>query len=146
MAKQPQRRDEEEDEAPDYDDVYNVPVTQLDRPKPPPTGTYKGMNRGLPEEMTSPKKLTRFAQYTIQLLEPAKDDRGRNKDVDADELEAYLTRATGESMNLSDKTLRLAMWRTRDSGHRHVEFLKKLGIDVYNEDGSERTLPEMIAE
>jgi hypothetical protein len=145
MAKQPLRRDEE-DEAPDYDDVYNIPVTQLDRPKPVPTGTYLGMVKGLPEEMTSPKKGTRFAQYTIQLMEPAQNDRGQNKDVDPAALQEYLIRASGETMNLSDKTLRLPMWRTRDSGHRHVDFLKKLGISEFNEDGSERLLPDMIAE
>ncbi len=146
MAKQPVQVEEEVDDRPDFDDVYNVPVTQLDKPKPIPTGTYLGMIKGLPEEMTSPKKGTKYAQYTVQLLEPAQNDRGHNRDVDQDALDEALTRASGEKMNLTDKTLRLPMWRTKDSGHRHVDFLKKLGIDEYNEDGSERVLPEMIAE
>jgi hypothetical protein len=139
-------RQDDEGERPDFDDVYNVPVTQLDRPKPQPVGTYLGEIVGLPEEMTSPKKGTRYAQYTVRPIEPAMNDRGNFKDVDPTALEEYLTRASGEKMQLSDRTLRLPMWRTKDSGHRHVEFLKKLGISEYNDDGTERVLPEMIAE
>jgi hypothetical protein len=147
MAKQPVKVDEDEDDdRPQFDDVYNVPVTQLQRRKPVPSGTYMGQTTGLPEEMTSPKKGTRYAQYTVRLLEPARNDRGHNRDVDQDALDEALTRANGEKINLSDVTLRLPMWRTMDSGHRHVEFLKKLGIEEFNEDGSERTLPDMIAE
>ena len=146
MAKQPVREEEEDEDRPTFDDVYNIPVTQLQRQKPIPTGTYLGMIKGLPEEMTSPKRGTRYAQYTVQLLEPAQNDRGQNRDVDATELEEALTRPSGEKIALSDRTLRLPMWRTQDAGHRHVEFLKKLGIEEYNEDGSERVLPDMIAE
>jgi len=134
------------DQEPDYDDVYNVPVSQLTKRKPVPSGTYLGMVVGLPEELQSPKKGTKFAQYTIQLLDTAKNDRGINRDVDPDALDEALTRGDGEKQRLSDITLRLRMWRTKDSGHRHVDFLKRLGIAEENDDGSERVLPEMISE
>jgi hypothetical protein len=148
MAKQPVKQEvyDDEDERPDYDDVYNIPVSQLTKQKPIPTGTYLGQVRGLPEELTSPVKGTKFAQYTIQLLEPAQNDRGNNKDVDPKALEEALTRPNGDVIPLTEKSLRLRMWRTQDSGHRHVDFLEKLGIPTENDDGSERTLPDMIAE
>ena len=139
-------RDDDDDDRPDFDDVYNVPVTELDRPKPAPGGTYLGEIVGLPEELASPQRGTKFAQYTIRLIEPARNDRGHNKDVDQEALDNWLTRSNGEKVLLSDRTLRLRMWRTRDAAHRHVEFLKKLGIMEYNEDETVRTLPDMIAE
>ena len=126
----------DDDDKPNFDDVYNVPVTQLTRRKPPPPGTYLGQTTGLPEELTSPNKGTKFAQYTVRLLEPAQNDRGHNRDVDANALDEALTRPNGEKVSLSEITLRLAMWRTQDAAPRHVDFLKKLGIDEYNEDGS----------
>jgi len=147
MALKPQQVQlpDDEDDRPDYDDVYNVPVSQLTRPKPIPQGTYYGQTVGLPEELASPQRGTRYAQYTIRLIEPAQNDRGNNKDVDADELDAALTRGSGK-ISLHDVTLRLRMWRTPDAAHRHVDFLRRLGIEDTNEDGSERVLPEMIAE
>jgi hypothetical protein len=141
MAKQPQRIEEEDEDRPDFEDVYNIPVTQLQRQPPIPQGWYLGMLEGLPEELTSPVRGTPFAQYKVRLMDVAKDDRGKPRDVNMDELAAAL----GEKQ-LTDRTLRLRQWRTKDSGVWHKEFLMKLGISEFNEDGSERVLPEMIAE
>ena len=141
-----QRDDDDDNDRPDFDDVYNIPVSQLGRPKPCPPGTYRGEVVGLPEEVTMGQRGTPAARYTIRLLEPATNDRGQYKDVDAEALEKWLTRADGEKASIMDRTLRLLMWRTKDSGYRHVDFLKKLGIPEENEDGSDRVLPDMIAE
>jgi hypothetical protein len=137
---------DDDDDRPDFDDVYDIPVNQVERPSPCPVGTYRGEIVGLPEEVILGQRGTPAARYTVRLLEPATNDRGHYKDVDPEALEKWLTRADGEKASIMDRTLRLLMWKTKDSLYRHVDFLKKLGIEDLEEDGSPRSTRDMIAE
>ncbi|MDE2105564.1 MAG: hypothetical protein KGL39_50525 [Patescibacteria group bacterium] len=101
-----------------FADILDMPATEIERPKPIPTGTYIAMVQGMPRFDKSAKKQTPFYEFTLKLLE-AQDD------VDADALSAM--------GGIADKTMRLTFYITEASVWRLKEFLETLGIDL---DGS----------
>src|SRR5215471_6233271 len=89
--------------ATNFADILDIPSTDVSRPKPLPQGTYLCMVKGNYREDKSTKKGTEFSEYTLQILQ-AMDD------VDEDALAEALTQDSGNSLKLTDKTLRVTMW------------------------------------
>lgn len=117
-------------------DILDMPSSSIERPKPPPRGTYVSQVVGQFREDKSTKKGTRYHEYTLQLIKPATNGQDEPLDVDMEELEKALTRANGEVTKLSSRTLRHTLYITPDALWRYKEFLDHLGIPQ-EEDGEE---------
>jgi hypothetical protein len=117
-------------------DILDMPSSSIERPKPPPQGTYVGQVVGQFREDKSTKKATRYHEYTLKLIKPATNGEDEALDVDMDALEAFLTSASGEVKELSSRTLRHTLYITPDAMWRYKEFLDHLGIPE-EEDGEE---------
>ena len=119
-------------------DILDMPSSEIERPKPPPQGTYVAQVIGQFREDKSTKKGTRYHEYTVGLVKPAVNGEDEPLDVDMDALEACLTKPSGEVTQLSSKTIRHTIYITPDSLWRYKMFLDHLGIPQ-EEDGEELT-------
>lgn len=110
-------------ETPNFQDILDRQSTEIDRPKPLPVGSYTAMIQGLPRHDKSQKKGTPFVEFTLKIL-------SAGDDVDEDDLNSALTKASGEVVPLMDKTMRLTFYITEDSVYRLKDFLAHCGIDL----------------
>jgi hypothetical protein len=108
--------------------------SEVERPKPLPVGTYRAIVAGAPRFDKSTKKGTDFVEFTMKFIS-AEDD------VDQEDLNQALTKPSGETIPLNQKTSRLTYYLTEDAAWRLKEFLKHCG--VYDED---KSLRQMIAD
>lgn len=103
-------------------DILDKPATEIDRPKPLPSGHYLWLTVGLPRYDKSKEKQTPFYEFTLKCLQ-ALDD------VDEEALQEWSTKADGTVKNLNDFTTKHTFYITEDSVYRLQDFLEHLGID-----------------
>ena len=107
---------------PNFASILGEAPSEVDRPKPIPTGTYLCRVQGS-RLTTSPQKGTPFVQFTLKPIS-AEDD------VDEEDL--------AEMGGLDNKTLRLTFYLTEDAVYRLDEFHEHCGIDL-SEESSRRS-------
>lgn len=107
--------------------------SEIERPKPLPVGTYRAIVVGAPRFDKSTKKGTDYVEFTLKFTS-AEDD------VDEDDLAHALTKPSGQTIPLAEKTNRVTFYLTEDATWRLKDFLKHCG--VYDESQS---LRQMIA-
>jgi len=99
----------------DFQDILNKPLTDIDRPKPYPVGTYTALVEGLPKFEKVGENQTNCVDFTLRFL-------SAGEDVD----QAALQEAGG----INGKTIRHRVFLTEDSAWRAKKFLADdLGIE-----------------
>src|SRR5262249_22764520 len=111
--------------APQLSSILDRQGTEVERPRPLPFRTYRTIVTGAPRFDKSKNKGTVFVEFTLKFL-PAEED------VDADDLAHALTKPSGESVPLQEKSNRLTFYLTEDAAYRLKDFLKHCG--VYDDD------------
>jgi hypothetical protein len=109
--------------APALSSILDRQAGDAERPKPLPVGTYRAIVFGAPRFDKSTKKGTDYVEFTLK-LQSAEDD------VDQEDLQAALTKKTGETVPLNQKTNRLTFYLTEDAVYRLDEFFKHCGLDI----------------
>lgn len=117
--------------------VLDKPSTDVGRPKPMPVGTYIGMITQLPKIDKSTKKGTEYSEYIIKFL-------SHQDDVDEDDLVTALTKASGEKVNLTEKTTKITFYHTEDSLWRLKQFFEHLDIPEEDDDGETLTMRQRM--
>lgn len=108
----------------DFNTLLSTPTDNIEKPKPLPNGTYRGVIFGAPAFREAGANQTPQVEFTVR---PTGSD-----DVDPAEL---------AGINLSEKVLRASFWLSKDAQYRLVDFAKSCGIGV-----SGRTLSEVISD
>lgn len=107
---------------PNYASLLDAPASLDDRPKTQPQGSYLCIIKGLARYDKSSKKQTDFAEFTAQVLQAGPD-------VDEDDLAAWLTKADGSQVPITDKTIKLTYYLTENSIFMLNDFLDHCGTD-----------------
>lgn len=103
--------------------ILDKPVSEIERPKALPIGTYLCIIRGLPRYDKSAKKQTPFVEFTAA-FQQAMDD------VDKDDLKVALTSGDGSNIALNSKEIKLTYYDTDDAGWRLKKFIEDIGFDL----------------
>ena len=98
-----------------FESILDTPATEVERPKPLPSGTYDAIVKGLPEYGESSQKKTPFCRFTLAM-------QAAGEDVDAEELESI--------GGLEGKSLKSTYYTTPDALFRLTDFLEHCGIDL----------------
>lgn len=117
-----------------FEDILSKPATQIDRPKPLPTGSYVWSVQGMPRSDKSKDKQTPFYEFTVKCMS-ALDD------VDEDALKEWATKADGTMRPLNEFTQKITFYITEGSLYRLQDFLEHCGID-----GEDKTTAQGIDE
>lgn len=96
-----------------FEDILNTPMSDVEKPKPRPVGTYVGVVTKAPEIKKIGQKETLAAIFEIKLLQPGAD-------VAIDQLQ--------EAGGIGERTVRLTQFLTADALWRLKSFLEALGI------------------
>lgn len=104
--------------SPNFGQILDKPSTEIERPKPLPSGTYTCVVKGMPRYDKSSKKQTEFAEFILQPL-------AASEDVDEEALK--------EMGGFSDKTIRATYYLTEDAIWRLKKFCDD--CQVPEEDG-----------
>lgn len=107
---------------PQLSSILDRQYGDAERPKPMPVGTYRMMVTGAPRFDKSKNKGTEFVEFTLKYI-------SAEEDVDEDDLREALTKSTGETVPIQEKTNRLTFYLTEDAVYRLDDFLRHLGID-----------------
>jgi hypothetical protein len=99
----------------DFEKILSKPMSEVERPKPVPVGTYLVGVIGLPEYGESERKKTPRARYTLEILEP-------QQDVDPVAVE--------ERGGVVGSTIRHDVWLTDNNMWRAREFVENCGISI----------------
>ena len=118
-----------------FGSILDKPATDVERPKPLPTGTYHCVVDGQPRMDKTTKKGTEFVEFSLKPMS-ALDD------VNQDELNASLTSGDGSVKPLSDKRIRATFYLTEDSLYRLKDFLVR---DLQIEQGKKK-IGQLISE
>lgn len=110
MAKQAQ--------AQSFSSILDRAPSEIEKPKPAPTGSYVTILVGQPRADKSAKKQTEFREFTHKFL-------SAGEDVDADELKAWLG-----DRKLSDITMKNTYYLTEGAAWRLKEFVEHCGLDI----------------
>lgn len=105
-----------------FESILDQRADEVERPKPLPAGTYDVLVKGMPEHGQSSKQKTPFVRFTYVL-------QAAGEDVDEADLAELLTNARGETVALSERSIRDTYYttprrtlpphrRTRSHGHR----------------------------
>lgn len=108
--------------SPNYASLLDKPASLDDRPKTQPQGSYLTIIKGLPRYDKSSKKQTDFVEFTGQILQAGPD-------VDEDDLAAWLTKADGTVVPITDKTIKLTYYITDGAIFMLNDFLDHCGTD-----------------
>lgn len=108
-----------------FESILDQRADEVERPKPLPAGTYDVLVKGMPEHGKSSKQQTPFVRFTYALV-------AAGDDVDADELAELLTNAKGETVAISERSIRDTYYTTPDALFRLIDTLKNMGIDLDN--------------
>jgi hypothetical protein len=119
--------------APQLSSILDRAGTEIERPRPLPPGTYRAIVTGAPRFDKSTKKGTDYVEFTVKFI-------AAEEDVDEDDLAHALTKPSGDTVPLTEKTTRITFYLTEDAAWRLKDFLKHCG--VYDESQS---LRQMIA-
>lgn len=106
-----------------FGSILDRAPSEIEKPKPLPTGSYVTQLVGQPRIDKSAKKQTEFREFTHKLL-------AASEDVDEDELEAYLTKHDGTKLKLTDITVKNTYYITEGSLYRLKDFCEHCGIDL----------------
>lgn len=106
--------------------ILDRPVSEIEKPKPYPAGTYRCTVQGLPRYDKSAKKQTEFVEFTLQPTS-AKDD--------VDE------KALAEMGGLN-KPIKATYYLTEDAAWRLQKFLGDLGFDIETDEATPRQMIE----
>lgn len=117
--------------------VLDKPSSEVGRPKPLPVGSYIGVVQGLPKIDKSTKKQTEYSEYSVKLLQAGED-------VDKEDLDTALTKASGEKINLTDKAVKITYYHTDDSLWRLKQFFEHLDIPEEDDDGEALTMRQRM--
>lgn len=107
---------------PNFASLLDKPASLDDRPKTQPQGSYLTIIKGLPRYDKSSKKQTDFVEFTAQCLQAGPD-------VAEDDLAAWLTKADGTVVPITDKTIKLTYYLTEGSIFMLNDFLDHCGTD-----------------
>jgi hypothetical protein len=118
-----------------FGSILDKPSTDVERPKPLPTGTYQCVVDGQPRMDKSSKKGTEFVEFSLKPM-AALDD------VNEDDLNASLTSGDGSVKPLSDKRIRATYYLTEDALWRLKKFLVS---DLQIEEGKKK-IRQMVGE
>jgi hypothetical protein len=102
-------------DAPNFQSILDEAPSEVDRPKPLPTGTYLTTVQGPVVYDKSSRKQTPYVQFTLRVI-------GAMDDVDAEEL--------NEMGGFEGKTIRATFYTTEDAIYRLDEFHEHCGIDL----------------
>ena len=113
----------------DFQDILNKPVSDIERPKPYPVGSYVALVEGLPKFEKVGENQTNCADFTMRFI-------SANEDVDKLALQ--------EAGGINGKSIRHRVFLTEDSLWRAKKFLvDDLQID---DEGGRKTLTQLINE
>lgn len=118
----------------EFASILDRPPSEVERPKPLPSGSYKCIITERPRFDKSSKKQTEFVEFALHPLEAGED-------VDEDELNKVLTKGDGSVGLLKDKSIRATFYLTEDAMWRLKKFLVD---DLLIEEGD--SFREMIDE
>jgi len=113
--------------APDFTSILNKSVSDVEKPKPLPVGTYLCMVNGNAEFTKIGQKETPAAIFQLKPLQP-QDDVDREALADVGEW--------------SNRAIRHTMFLSEDALYRLKEFLGHLGFDT----GGHETLSQLLAQ
>jgi hypothetical protein len=99
-----------------FGSILDKPSSEIERPKPLPTGTYQCIVDGQPRMDKSSKKGTEFVEFSLRPM-------GALDDVNEKDLIAALTSGDGSVKALSDKRIRATYYLTEDALWRLKKFL-----------------------
>jgi hypothetical protein len=99
-----------------FGSILDKPSSEIERPKPLPTGTYQCVVDGQPRMDKSSRKGTEFVEFSLRPM-------GALDDVKEDDLVAALTSGDGSVKALSDKRIRATYYLTEDALWRLKKFL-----------------------
>jgi hypothetical protein len=109
-----------------FTSILSKPMSEIEKPKPLPIGSYLCIVDGVPELTQIGQKQTDAAVFKLKVLQPLED-------VDTEQL--------AEAGGVSNKTLRLTLFLTEDSLHRAKKLLNEhMGIE------EDKTLQEALME
>ena len=103
--------------------ILDRPYGDAERPKPLPVGTYRTIVTGAPRFDKSAKKGTPFVEFTLKFI-------SAEEDVDQDDLETALTKKSGDTVPLQNKTTKVTYYETEDAIWRLDEFIRHCGVDA----------------
>lgn len=107
--------------APNFSSILERSASDVERPKPLPSGTYICMVQGMPRFDKSTKKGTDYVEFSLRVTDVYRNDEGES-DVDDDALEEY--------GGITEKSrLRATFYITEDAVWRLKKFLTDCGID-----------------
>ncbi len=101
--------------APNFSELADKPLDDVERSKPMPVGSYLCVVKGLPRDDKSTKKQTPYFEFTLQPIQAYED-------VDTDQLE--------DMGGLEGKTIKATYYRTEDAMWRLKKFFEDCGIDT----------------
>jgi len=117
-----------------FSDILDKPATEIDKPKPLPTGTYSWMIQGLPRhDKDKTGNMYEFVEFTCKCT-------GAADDVDEEALKDWATKSDGTMRNLLEYTARLKFYKTADSVHRLQTFL----LDHCMLNGDDKSVRQLI--
>jgi hypothetical protein len=100
-----------------FSSILDKPSNSIERPKPLPTGTYLAMVKGQPRYDKSKQKGTRFAEFTLQLLQ-------HGEDVDGAAIKEYLGARQLNAIEIKD-----TYYLTDEAAYRLKEFVDHCGVE-----------------
>ena len=112
-------------------DILDRPSSEVERPKPLPTGSYVAIVRGLPRHDVSSRKQTPFVEFTLEI-------QSAGEDVDEDDLKEWMSRSDGTTRTLQTYITRVTFYKTEDALWRLVDFLDNCGAGEDSETISQR--------
>lgn len=106
-----------------FADILDAPPSEDDRPKPPPQGSYLCVVKGMPRIDKSSQKQTPFVEFTLI-------PKAAGADVDAEDLQAWATKADGSMKRLDEITIKNTIYTTEASVFMLNDFLSHCGIEA----------------
>ena len=105
-------------QAQSFSSILDRAPSEIEKPKPLPTGSYVTLLVGQPRIDKSTKKQTEYREFTHKIL-------SAGEDVDEDDLKAYLG-----GKKLTDVLMKNTYYITEGAVWRLKEFLEHCGIDL----------------
>ena len=117
-------------QAQSFASILDRAPSEIEKPKPLPQGSYITSIVGQPRHDKSSQKQTPLVEFQHKII-------SAGDDVDADELEAYLTMPDKTKKKLSDIILKNVYYTTDNAAWRLKDFLKHCGLNMGDEETGE---------
>lgn len=102
---------------PNFSALLSKPMSEVEKPKPYPVGTYSGVIQGMPRFDKSSKKQTDFVEFTVAF-------QSAHDDVDQEDL--------ANVGGIAGKTIKTTYYITENSLWRLKDFLLACGLEGDN--------------